>query len=61
MSGPGETDVAVLADRVAEALRRDRECQGLVVSLASRAGWRQARRLVLARVGRGDAASGGVA
>ncbi|GAA0507282.1 hypothetical protein A8924_6347 [Saccharopolyspora erythraea NRRL 2338] len=56
MSDPvNDAEVALLVERIAAALRWQQPaetCQGLVVALASRAGWGQARRLLLARVHR---------
>jgi hypothetical protein len=47
-----ELDVQALADEIVREMRADdrpERCQRLVVLLASHAGWREARRLLLAR------------
>lgn len=57
-------EVSALADRIATHLRTapaladQGECQAQVVELAARAGWREARRLLLGRVLRGDPVEG---
>ncbi|RKT84221.1 hypothetical protein SAMN05421805_103147 [Saccharopolyspora antimicrobica] len=57
-----DAQVLDLVERIAAALNRDEGCQVLVVRLARRAGWTQARRLVLSRVHRdGRVASVGAA
>ncbi|MDA3649835.1 hypothetical protein OU416_37640 [Saccharopolyspora indica] len=47
-----DAQILDLVEHIAAALHRDEGCQALVVRLARRAGWAQARRLVLSRVHR---------